>query len=335
MNKESTLLFLGDVVPYKPFKFKNSFKTVINLECPIIKNGSPVKGKINLRVKENYLAGIFKDKLLVANLGNNHILDFGSDGLYSTLEELQKLKIKYFGVNDENGKYSPLIIDFYKTRIAFISAVCQSTSPLTEIDNVIYLNLLNIDEIISRVTQIRKLVHRVVVYIHWGIEESSYPAKVDIFSARKMIDAGVDIIIGSHAHAPQAVEKYKNGIIAYNLGNFIMPRLKNYSSYFDERGIPQSEFSKRLMPWNRISWGLIINMETLEYRIKNFMFIFDRIIELPITAFDKFKKLHFNSWDSYDLILAKHLERREFFNKVIDFINRPHIPQKLTKLLWK
>ncbi len=52
MDKESTILFLGDVVPYKPFKLRNTHQTVINLERPIIKNGYPVVGKINLRVRE-------------------------------------------------------------------------------------------------------------------------------------------------------------------------------------------------------------------------------------------------------------------------------------------
>lgn len=248
MNKKTSILFLGDVVPYKQFKFRNTYKTVINLECPIIKDGKPVKGKINLRVKKNYLKNIFDTDLIGVSMGNNHILDFGVKGLDSTLEELKKLKINYFGLNRRNDdNYNPLMIEYNKIKIAFISAICQSTSPLIEFDNVTHLSLLNIDDIINKVLKVRKFVRRVVVYMHWGIEESSYPAKEDILIARKLIEAGVDIIIGSHAHAPQPVEKYQNGIIAYNLGNFIMPQLKNTPSYFDESGIPQSTFSKRIL----------------------------------------------------------------------------------------
>ena len=55
MDEKNSILFLGDVVPYKPFKFRNTYKTVINLEAPIIRNGDPVEGKIILSVKENYL----------------------------------------------------------------------------------------------------------------------------------------------------------------------------------------------------------------------------------------------------------------------------------------
>ena len=137
MDKKNTVLFLGDVVPYKPFNFKNTHQTVINLECPIIESGNPVEGKINLKVKENYLKNIFNSNLLCVCLGNNHILDYGENGLESTLLELRKLEIKWFGLSSGSGDdYHPLIIEINNLKIAFISVVCQSTSPVIEIDNV-------------------------------------------------------------------------------------------------------------------------------------------------------------------------------------------------------
>ncbi len=334
MNKDNSILFLGDVVPYKPFKFKNSCNTVINLECPIIGEGVPATGKINLSVRNNILKTIFKSNLVGVNLGNNHILDFGTKGLESTINELNKSGINYFGINNpEDDKYNPLIIEFNKSKIAFISAVCKTTSALFEYDNVTHLSILNPDDIISKVSKIRESVHRIVVYIHWGIEESSYPAKEDILIARKLIDAGVDIVIGSHAHAPQPVEKYNNGIIAHNLGNFIMPEMKNFPTYFDENGIPHSSFTKKLMLWNRISWGVIIDMESLEFRIKKFIFIADRVIELPLTPLDKYMKLSKHILDdSYEFMMQKHINSREFKRKVVEFIYKPHIPQKFK---WK
>ena len=265
MNIKNSILFLGDVVPYKPFKFRNSHQTVFNLECPITKDGNPAKEKINIRVKENYLQNIFNSNILCVSLGNNHILDYGEKGLDSTLKELEKSNINYFGLNTGNDdNFNPLVLELNNIKIAFISVVCQTTSPVLELDNVIYLSSLNLNEIINRVLKIRKLVNRVVVSIHWGEEESSYPKKEDIFIARKLIDGGVDLIIGSHAHAPQPIEKYKNGVIAYNLGNFLMPEMKNIPTYFDEKGLPLSTYSKNLMMWNRISWGLIIDMENME-----------------------------------------------------------------------
>lgn len=337
MNKTNSILFLGDVVPYKPFKFRNIYKTVINLECPITRDGNPEKGKINLSVRDNYLRNIFGSNLFCTSIGNNHILDFGGEGLNSTLAELDKIDVKWFGLDSESeSKNNPLTVEFNKIKIAFIAAVCGSTSPLIESDNIVHLSLLNSDDIISRVSRIRKLADRVIVYIHWGIEESSYPALKDISIARKLIDAGVDLVVGSHAHAPQPVEKYKNGIIAYNLGNFIMPEMKNVPSYFDDTGMPQNSYNKRLMLWNRISWGLVVDMVTLEYRVKKYMFLGNRVIELPFTPLDRFIILKQNSSDaSYESSIKDHINKRELFRRLKDLIYKPHVPQKLRKLLWK
>jgi hypothetical protein len=335
LSNNESILFLGDVVPYKPFKFNNNYKTIINLECPITKEGSPAIDKINLRVKENYLPNIFGTNLLCASLGNNHILDFGQKGLQSTLAELSLLKAGWFGLNDgSDDGHQPLILEFHTLKIALFSVVCQSTSPVIELNNQTHLSLLEVDKIIERVTQTRKSVQRIVIYLHWGIEESSYPSKENIYVARKLIEAGVDIVIGSHAHAPQPVEKYKGGIIAYNLGNFMMPAMNNIPTYFDENGIAQSTFYKSLMLWNKISWGLLINMISYEYSIKKYIFLLDRIIELPFTPLDKYLNLkNDRDEETYNMIVNEHLKKRAFARRVKYFFYKPHIPEKLKRKL--
>ncbi len=109
-----------------------------------------------------------------------------------------------------------------------------------------------------------------------------------------------------------------------------MPDLNKIPSYFDEKGISHSNFKKRKMLWNRISWGLIIDMENMEYKIKKYIFIGNRVIELPFTPLDKYINLYQDSKsDFYVQYLQKHLIRRALFGKIIDFIYEPHIPQKI------
>jgi hypothetical protein len=336
MDKNKALLFLGDVVPFKPFKFHNDLKTVINLECPIIKGGTPESGKINLKVEENYLGDIFGDKLYCVNIGNNHILDYGKQGLDSTISELGKLKTNIFGLNKTKDElYNALIIDYNSISIAFISAVCMSTSPLLQLDNGSGLSEMNTDEILKKVSEIRTSVQRIVVYIHWGTEESSYPEIEDILSARKLIDGGVDIVIGSHAHAPQPIERYKQGIIAYNLGNFIMPELKNVPSYYDGEGGSRSIYNKSRMPWNRISWGLLIDMESMEFKVIRYITVLNRVLRLPWTPLDRHQRLKEIRQDgSYVITVKKHLKRRVFYRRLRDFVYHPHVPEKLRRLLF-
>lgn len=335
MNENSTLLFLGDVVPYKPFRFKNNQKTVINLECPITGTGNPISGKINLRVKENFLESTFGPYLFAVSLGNNHILDYGLEGLNSTLNALESSGTPYFGINEKTeSKHNPLIRELNGKKVAFFSVICESTNPLVEFDDFNYLSILSIPQLVKDIGKIRNSVDRIVVYIHWGEEESSYPVQKDIISGRELVDAGADIILGSHAHAPQAVERYKNGIIAYSLGNFIMPAFRNMPSYYDENGHPQSDFTKRLMFWNRISWGISVDMENLSFRVRKFLFMADRIIELRSTPLDRYLTLPPSILtEEYSLLREKHLQKREFRRKIRDFMGNPHIPHKLRKML--
>ncbi|SHJ12521.1 capsule synthesis protein PGA_cap [Tangfeifania diversioriginum] len=337
MDEKESILFLGDVVPHKLFKFINHYPTVINLECPITMVGNPVPGKINLNASENHLNTIFNGKLISVSLGNNHILDYGKKGLESTLNELEKYRISWFGLNlKAEDNYQPLILEINQNKFAFLSAVCPSTSPVIDIENGIHLDTLDIKELIDSIIELRKSVNRIVIYIHWGAEESSYPLKEEIVKARKLIDAGADIIIGTHAHAPQPIEKYKNGIIAYNLGNFIMPALKNIPTYYDERGNPQSSYNKNLMLWNRISWGALIDMNSMEFKVKKYIFIFDRVFELPFTPLDKYIQLRQNlDHDKYEQIIQKHLKKRKIYRRIRDYINNPHIPNLVKNMVWK
>lgn len=331
MNKENTIMFLGDVAAYTPYLFRNKNKVIANLECPITTTGSPATGKIILGARENHLRSIFNRSLLGVNLANNHILDYGEEGLNSTIESLEKLGITYFGLNNP-PENNPRILVIGNQKIAFLSAICETTSPVFGYGDVNYLSPLEPDVIIRKAQDARKKADRVVVFIHWGVEESSYPLKRDVLTARKLIDGGVDIVIGSHAHAPQPVERYKGGIIAHNLGNFIMPEMKRTPSYYDEQGTPHSSFTKRIMLWNRVSWGLMIDMTTLDYSIRKFMFTGKRVIELPFTPLDGYLKLPCDiSDDKYDLMMAKHLQKRRFQRKISEFLSNPHVPQILKR----
>lgn len=322
MNEKTSLQFLGDVIPYKPFRFRNTLKTIINLECPVTRDSKPVTGKVNLSVSENHLPEIFGDNILAVSLGNNHIMDYGPDGLNNTISHLEKVGIKYFGVNiPGNNNYNPLIIEFNGIRMAMMSVISESTSPTVEFDDFNYLTILESDEFSRTVSKIRGEVHRLIIYLHWGMAESSYPGREEVLAARRLIDAGADVIIGSHSHAPQPIEKYKEGIIAYNLGNFIMPEFRNTPSFYDETGNALSSLKKKLMLWNRISWGLVVDMESMEYRIRKFAFAANRIFEFRSTFLDRYLQLHpFIMDDKYNDLIKKHLNRRKFRRKVSETI---------------
>jgi poly-gamma-glutamate synthesis protein (capsule biosynthesis protein) len=61
----------------------------------------------------------------------------------------------------------------------------------------------------------------VIVCPHWGVEYALQPSREQVELAHQMIDAGADLIVGSHPHVVQPLEKYHDRWIAYSLGNFV------------------------------------------------------------------------------------------------------------------
>jgi poly-gamma-glutamate synthesis protein (capsule biosynthesis protein) len=74
---------------------------------------------------------------------------------------------------------------------------------------------------VNQIKDMKNDVDILLLSIHWGVELSTTPRKAEIDLARKLIDAGADIIMGHHPHVLQGIEIYKGKPIFYSLGNFV------------------------------------------------------------------------------------------------------------------
>src|SRR5207248_8117244 len=61
----------------------------------------------------------------------------------------------------------------------------------------------------------------VIPYLHWGREQEPQPCARQRDLARRMIDAGADVVVGGHPHVTQGVEYYRGKLVVYSLGNFV------------------------------------------------------------------------------------------------------------------
>ncbi|MDD3706082.1 MAG: CapA family protein, partial [Clostridiaceae bacterium] len=75
--------------------------------------------------------------------------------------------------------------------------------------------------LISEVKSASEKADIVLVYLHWGKEMISQPVQYQKNIAHMLIDAGADLVIGSHPHIVQSFEFYKGKLIAYSLGNLV------------------------------------------------------------------------------------------------------------------
>lgn len=184
---------------------------------PIIKDGP------NL-ITHNHLAGILINNLNVDafSLANNHIGDYGSEGIGTTLSCLSDYDKNCFGVEDDSGCYTAHYVTL-KGRVFAFLASCENeygTANRGGKGSAGYKEGAFLSEIASA----NKKSDYVIVYFHGGIEHYPYPTPEQRDRYRQFVDMGADIVIGSHTHCPQGKELYKGKNIIYSLGNFWFPR---------------------------------------------------------------------------------------------------------------
>lgn len=185
-----------------------------NLEGPITESRSVSQGSAPGSA-ENYrftFDPVVRDTLknmnvCAVNLGNNHIHNFGDDGIYSTKKFLEEKEISYVGDTGqtEEKRYDVITINDIKIGIVNYNAFVAQSQEHVRADMI----------------AIKDQSDFVVVYTHWGVEYASVPRSMERALAHELIDAGADVIIGSHPHVVQETEEYNGKMIYYSLGNFV------------------------------------------------------------------------------------------------------------------
>ena len=201
-------------------RLKNNDLVVSNLEGPITDNTSVSLGSVP-QSPENYIftfdkslaETLFSENIRLVNLGNNHTLNFGSKGLISTKEYLDKANVEYFG----NYVNRSIIKDIQGVKIAFVSYN----------ENVADLEIEK-NKVVDEIKNVKSQSDIVVVFSHWGSEYTKTAIERVEVIAHEFVNAGADLIVGSHPHVIQNVEEYKGKKIYYSLGNFV------FDQYFSE-----------------------------------------------------------------------------------------------------
>jgi len=206
---------------------------VVNLECPFTERGEMVYKNFNFRARPALMDALTTGGVDVVSLANNHVMDYGSEGLEDTLSTLDGGKVRHFGAGlSLSDARQPAIVEIKGVRIAFVGylflgeqhfepyeifATDDQPGAAGHFGDVAALQSMMEDDIRAAKEQ----ADHVIPFFHWGREGHAIPEAYQVALAHAAIDAGASAVLGSHPHVLQGVEVYNGAPIAYSLGNFV------------------------------------------------------------------------------------------------------------------
>ena len=196
--------------------------TLANLESPIAEGGLEHSGKkYRFRAEPQVAQAIRAAGINLVTLANNHSMDFGGEALAETLHHLGNNGIAWIGAGENLSAARKMALYTVKgKKIAFLGySLTQPVEFFAGQDRPGtapgYERLVAADIANARMT-----ADYVIVSFHWGKESTSSVQPYQRRAAHSAVEAGADVIIGHHPHLLQGIERYRNGIIFYSLGNF-------------------------------------------------------------------------------------------------------------------
>lgn len=173
---------------------------------------------------------------------NNHSLDKGYSGLTRTLEVLDNNGIAHMGTYDsEESQNKILVKDVNGIKIAFLAYTYGTNGIPVPSGKEYCVNLIDKEQIKADLDKAKTLeVDLISVNMHWGNEYRLSPTTEQKQLADFLFENGADIILGSHPHVLEPMEKRtitledgttKDGFLIYSLGNFVSAQTKQYTNY--------------------------------------------------------------------------------------------------------
>ena len=173
--------------------------TIVNLEGPLTTAEKPRKHGYVFKADPACVQILTGSSVELCNLANNHSMDYGVAGLKQTAEVLAENGIGYCG--------------FTEAWSAELKGVKVTALGFTKWDHTV-------EQVTESVAKARANCDLLIVNLHWGWERQNQQCHEQVEMGHAAIDAGADLVIGTHPHVYQGIEKYRGKYIVYSLGNF-------------------------------------------------------------------------------------------------------------------
>jgi poly-gamma-glutamate synthesis protein (capsule biosynthesis protein) len=221
---------------------------VVNLETSITRSDDLAPGKaVHYRMSPENVPCLTAARPDACALANNHVLDFGRQGLEDTLRALAAAGIAAAGAGrDASEARRPAVVPVRGGgRVVVASSGTQSsgippawaaTRDRAGVDLLPDLSVATADELADRLRQVKRPGDIAVASIHWGTNWGYEVPAEHVGFAHRLIDRGVDVVHGHSSHHPRPIQVYRGKLILYGCGDFIddYEGISGYEQYRDD-----------------------------------------------------------------------------------------------------
>ncbi|MFI7519596.1 CapA family protein [Micromonospora globbae] len=206
---------------------------VVNLETAVTGRGAHEPGKaVHYRMHPANVPCLTAARLDVCALANNHVLDFGPDGLADTLDALAGAGIATAGAGrDADAAWRPVRVPLPGGRRLLVFAVAAASSGVPPywaagpdrpgVAHLPEVTAASADALAERIVAQAGPADRVLVSVHWGSNWGYAVAPEQREFARRLVEAGVDVVHGHSSHHPRPVEVHRGRLVLYGCGDLL------------------------------------------------------------------------------------------------------------------
>ena len=207
--------------------FSKADYRIFNLEVPLTDLEEPIKKcGPNLIASTASAAGLKQLGIDFLTLANNHILDQGEKGMWSTIEQLDKVGIAYAGIGRNPVEAArPYIVELDNKKIGIYCCAEHEFSIVSE--KKAGANPFDPLESLDHIADLKTTCDYVICLYHGGKEHYRYPSPNLRKTCRKIVEKGADLVICQHTHCIGCEEKWLDGTIIYGQGNFLFDYSKS------------------------------------------------------------------------------------------------------------
>jgi len=229
----------------------------LNSEFAFTNRGTPQEKSYTFRADPSRISTLSELGVDLAVLANNHVFDYGEEGLLDTLAAFRAAGIPYVGAGADLDEASAIwYAELEGCTVAYVAGCrvewAEQTRGAGEDLPGVFRTAESNELILRRIARAKETADFVVVYEHWGMEGDTGLEDYQLTSGREFIDAGADLVVGDHPHVVQGIEWYSGKPIFYSMGNYW------FSSYGRYTMLLETELSRDETGARNVRFRLIL-----------------------------------------------------------------------------